>query len=116
MNDKNNIDNLISLLQGFVDGINTPAFKSSVRLLILLSLGINKKMSLKDAMRLTGCGKGSISNHIAKLKDDGIIKTRDVSVFTSPRILIEITQKGQEIYDNYIKMFKKIVDEASENK
>jgi len=116
MNDKTNIDDLISILQEFVDGINTSSFKSSVRLLILLSLGISKKMRLKDAMILTGCGKGSISNHIEKLKEEGIIKTRDISVFTSPRILIEITPKGQEIYDNYIKMFKKIVDEADENK
>lgn len=93
---------------------NTP-FKSSVRLIILMSLGVSKRMRLTDLMIITGCGKGSISNHIKKLEDSGFVTTRDVSVFTSPRIIVEITDKGMVFYNKYLDLVGDIIKKFKEN-
>jgi len=97
------------VLTQLAEEITTTPFKSSIRLIIIMSLGVSKKMRLTDLMKLIGCGKGSISNHIDKLEKSGFVTTRDASFFTSPRIVVEITKKGEEFYDNYLRMLEKIV-------
>jgi DNA-binding MarR family transcriptional regulator len=97
------------LLSQLAEEITSTPFKSSIRLIILMSLGISRKMKLTDLMKMTGCGKGSISNHIKKLESSGFVITREVSFFTSPRIIVEITKKGEEFYNNYLNMLGEIL-------
>ncbi|MHB1439274.1 MAG: transcriptional regulator [Cuniculiplasma sp.] len=97
------------LLSQLAEEITNTPFKSSIRLIILMSLGVSRKMNLTDLMKMTGCGKGSISNHINKLESSGFVIRRDVSFFTSPRIIVEITKKGEIFYNNYLNMLGEIL-------
>ena len=102
------------ILSQLAEEITTTPFKSSIRLIIIMSLGIGKRMRLTDLMKLTGCGKGSISNHINKLEKFGFVTTRDVSIFTSPRIVVEITNKGEEFYNSYLDMLERIINGSNQ--
>ena len=82
--------------------ISDPALKSSVRLMILVSLGMNKRMNFSDLLKLTGSGKGSLHNHITKLESAGYISTRKYSFFSSPKLKIEITEKGMGVVQKYL--------------
>ena len=103
------------ILSQLAEEITTTPFKSSIRLIIIMSLGIGKRIRLADLMKLTGCGKGSISNHINKLEKFGFVTTRDVSIFTSPRIVVEITKKGEEFYNSYLYMLERIINSSSQD-
>jgi len=61
--------------------VNEPALKSSVRILILISLALNKHLSFADLLELTGLGKGSLSNHLDKLEASGLIKSKILRTF-----------------------------------
>ncbi|WP_337860680.1 MarR family winged helix-turn-helix transcriptional regulator [Ferroplasma sp.] len=91
-----------------------PALKSSSRLLILIILYINKKMSFTDLLHSTMMGKGSLSNHIDKMKEEGLITTKNVFRLSGPGIMIEITGKGENIYQNYIDIINKLSSNGSE--
>lgn len=72
--------------------------KSSARIPIPFSLALNSKLGFVELLNLTGIGKGSLSNHLEKLKASGYIGTRSTMTFGGPRIVAEITQKGLELY------------------
>lgn len=82
--------------------------KSSVRLLIVISLSINKKMGFTDLLRLTGVGKGSLSNHLERLSAGGYIRLRVIPTLGGPRTIAEITHKGLEMYGKYLGIMEKI--------
>jgi len=63
------------------ESINEPALKSSIRILILISLALNKHLAFVDLLELTGLGKGSLSNHLDKLEASGLIKSRILRTF-----------------------------------
>lgn len=86
--------------------LNDPALKSSARLLILVSLAINEKLSFQDLMRLTGLGKGSLSNHLEKLESARYIRTQRVMVWGGHRVMAEITREGMDVYASYIAAMK----------
>jgi len=111
MDNKRSLEGDLSkyLLAQLAEEITSTPFKSSIRLIILMSLGVSRKMKLTDLMKITGCGKGSISNHISKLESSGFVVTKEVSFFTSPRIVVEITEKGKIFYDNYLNMLSDIL-------
>lgn len=67
-----------------------------------MSLAINRKMKFTELMKLTGAGKGSLSNHIEQMESDGLIRKTKVSFFTSPRVYVEITEKGLIIYERLL--------------
>jgi DNA-binding MarR family transcriptional regulator len=73
---------------------NDPALKSSTRILILISLALNRRMSVVRILRLTGMEKGSISNHLKKLEASGYIATKTSKTFGGYRTTVEITEKG----------------------
>ena len=50
-----------------------PTLRSSTRVLILISLALNRKMTFVGLLTLTGVGKGSLSNHLEKLESSGFI-------------------------------------------
>lgn len=81
-------------LKDLGERFNDPALKSSTRILILISLGLNRKMSVVRILRLTGMEKGSISNHLKKLEASGLVTTKTSKTFGGYRTTVEITEKG----------------------
>lgn len=81
---------------------NDRALKSSPRLLILLSLSMNRKLRFTELSKLTGLAKGSLGNHLIKLSSSGYITIVEYSFFSSKRTTIKITEKGFETVRKYI--------------
>lgn len=73
---------------------NDPALRSSTRILILISLALNRKMSVVRILTLTGTEKGSISNHLKKLEASGYVTVKTSKTFGGYRTNVEITDKG----------------------
>ena len=76
--------------------LNDPSLKSSTRILILILLAMNKKLSASELRSLVGLGKGSLENHLAKLEASGLIKVRSVRSWGGTHQAVEITEKGLE--------------------
>jgi DNA-binding MarR family transcriptional regulator len=83
--------------------LSDPALRSSARLLILISLSINKKLSFLELLALTGLGKGSLENHIEKLSASEYVTARNIKTFSGVREVVEITKKGQEKCSSLLK-------------
>lgn len=97
-------ENLISLSNQLSD----PTLKSSTRILILISLTMNKQLSFVQLLALTGMGKGSLENHLEKLVSSGYITTRNVKTFGGTRQLVQITEKGLETSKSLLRTLKTI--------
>ncbi|PSN84658.1 hypothetical protein B9Q02_09295 [Candidatus Marsarchaeota G1 archaeon BE_D] len=95
-------------IKEFAEFLEDSTLKSSVRLLIVISLALNKRLSFSDLLKLTGIGKGSLSNHLERLSARGYLRTRVVLTLNGPRTIAEITQKGMQIYQKYLKLMEKI--------
>ena len=96
------------VLKALGEQFNDPALKSSTRILILISLALNKKLRFVDLMLLTGMGKGSLSNHLDKLEDAGYVQKKSIMTIRGPRIVVEITEKGLAIYGSFVKLVGQI--------
>lgn len=90
-------------LKDLGEQFSDPALKSSTRVLILLSLAINRKMTVVRLLSLTGTGKGSLSNHLEKLEGSGYVSTKTTKTFGGYRTTVEITEKGLEANDNLLR-------------
>jgi DNA-binding MarR family transcriptional regulator len=97
-------ENLSSLSNQLSDS----TLKSSTRILILISLTMNKKLSFVQLLALTGMGKGSLENHLEKLAASGYITTRNVKTFGGTRQFVEITEKGLETTKSLLRTLKTI--------
>ncbi len=76
--------------------LSDPSLKSSARILILILLAMNKKLSAKELRSLVGLGKGSLENHLSKLEAAGFVKVRSVRSWGGTHQVVEITKKGKE--------------------
>ncbi|HTW76773.1 MAG TPA: transcriptional regulator [Thermoplasmata archaeon] len=76
------------------------SLRNSVRLLILLSLGINRHLSFSELLELTGTSKGSLSHHLDQLASAGYLESRMVFTLGGPRVRVEITPKGLATYED----------------
>lgn len=94
-------------------GIGLPVLRSSTRQAILMSLAINSKMKFTDLMRMTGSGKGSLWNHIDQMAQAGLVRRSKVSFFTSPRMFVEITARGLEVYEELLGVIRDIAISSS---
>jgi DNA-binding transcriptional ArsR family regulator len=99
-------------LKALGDLLSDPCLKSSTRILILISLALNKKLGFTDLLHLTGIGKGSLSNHLEKLEAAGYVKTRRLMIFGGHRMVVEITEKGIEAYDRYVTTVSRLRSEG----
>jgi DNA-binding MarR family transcriptional regulator len=77
--------------------LNDPALKSSARILILISLTINRKMSFGELLALTGLGKGSLENHLEKLEEQAYIVRKNTKTFDGTRQVVLITAPGEQV-------------------
>ena len=75
------------------------SLRHSVRILILFSLGINRRLGFPELLELTGLSKGSLSHHLDQLAAARFIESRMVFTLGGPRIRVEITARGQEVYE-----------------
>lgn len=80
------------IIEELANFFSDPALKSSVRLLIVISLALNGRMSFTELLQLTGTGKGSLTNHLEKLRSSDCIVIREYSLFSSRRVSIELTE------------------------
>ena len=76
--------------------LSDPIFKSSTRILILILLAMNKKLSASELRSLVGLGKGSLENHLSKLKASDLVRVHSVRSWGGTRQVVEITDKGRE--------------------
>jgi DNA-binding MarR family transcriptional regulator len=90
-------------LKDLGEQLNDPSLKSSTRILILISLALNRKMSFVALLGLTGIGKGSLFNHLEKLEASGYVATRTVKTFGGYRTSVEITEKGLVAYNSLLR-------------
>ena len=90
-------DNANDALKALADQLSDPALKSSARVVILMSLSINKKLSFIELLELTGLGKGSLENHLDRLSNSLYIRTRNIKTFGGMREMVEITTKGEDV-------------------
>ncbi len=81
-------------LKSLSEQLGDPSFKSSTRILILILLAMNKKLSAVELRSFVGLGKGSLENHLEKLEAAGHIKVRSVRTWGGTRQIVEITEKG----------------------
>ncbi len=110
MKDSNVISETVAL-NALREQLNDPSLKSSTRVLILVSLALNRKVTFMDLMTLTGVGKGSLSNHLEKLGSSGFITIRTRATFSRDRCIIEITEKGLEAYKTLVKTMSSLNEE-----
>lgn len=103
-------ESLNSLLETLGKQLNEPVMKSTARLIIIISLAINRKLSFSDLLTITALGKGSLSNHLEKLQRNGLIRIRTVLRKNGPRISVEITETGMEAYRNYSTLLKQLTN------
>jgi DNA-binding MarR family transcriptional regulator len=89
-------------LKDLGEQFSDPALKSSTRILILISLALNRKMSILRLLSLTRTGKGSLSNHLEKLEASGYITTKTSKTFGGYRTTVEITEKGLAAYNELL--------------
>ena len=74
--------------------------RNSVRVLILISLGVNRQLSFSELLELTSASKGSLSHHLELLAAAGYLESRRVFTLEGPRVRVEITPKGLEVYED----------------
>jgi DNA-binding MarR family transcriptional regulator len=76
--------------------LGDPSLKSSTRILILILLTMNRRMSASELRLMTGCGKGSLANHLKKLETAGYVRVRTNKSFggSGKRQVVEVTENG----------------------
>ncbi|MEM0157525.1 MAG: transcriptional regulator, partial [Thermoplasmataceae archaeon] len=87
--------------------LNEPVMKSAARLTILIALALNRKLSFSELLAITSMGKGSLSNHLDKMQEYGLIRIRTVLRLSGPRTILEITEKGIEAYNTYSDLLRR---------
>ncbi len=76
--------------------LSEPSFKSSTRILFLILLAMNKKLSASELRSLVNLGKGSLENHIEKLEASDFVRVHSVRSWGGKHQVVEITEKGLE--------------------
>lgn len=85
----------VRLLGGFL--LQEP-LRNSVRVLILISLGINGHLGFTELLGLTATSKGSLSHHLDQLASAGLARSRMVFTLAGPRVRVELTPEGRRVY------------------
>jgi DNA-binding transcriptional ArsR family regulator len=105
----NETEELNSIIYELSEQLQEPLLKSSIRLIILISLVHNRQLSFTELSKITLSGKGSMSNHLEKLQEKGLIRTFYAFSLTGPRLMAQITEKGIVAYESYANLLRKIL-------
>jgi len=76
--------------------------RSSARFLIVLALGVNRRLTFTDLLELTHVAKGSLSYHLRQLETAGLVSSATVFTFRGQRMVVSITESGGELYRRLI--------------
>lgn len=82
--------------------------RSSARILILLALGVNQRLTFSDLLELTHVAKGSLSYHLKQLETAGLVHSATVFTFNGQRVAVTITSKGQELYGYLVEELRRL--------
>ena len=82
------------IIKSLNEQLNDPTFKSSTRILILILLAMNKRLTSVELRSFVGLGKGSLENHLVKMEASGLIRVRSVRSWGGVHQVVEITEKG----------------------
>jgi len=82
-------------LESLGEQFSQEELRSSTRVLIMLSLGVNRRMSFAALLRLSHCAKGSLSYHLKQLEGAGLLHVSTVFTLGGPRVIADITPKGR---------------------
>ncbi len=83
--------------------------RNSIRVLILISLGMNRALAFSDLLELTGTSKGSLGHHLEQLGSAGLVRSRMVFTLGGPRVRVEITPQGLAKYDELARELARLV-------
>lgn len=83
--------------------------RNSIRVLILISLGMNRALAFSDLLELTGASKGSLGHHLEQLESAHLVRSRMVFTLGGPRVRIEITAEGSAKYDELARELARLV-------
>lgn len=83
--------------------------RNSVRVLILVSLGVNRALTFTELLELTGTSKGSLGHHLDQLQSAGYLRSRRVFTLDGPRTRVEITPEGLAVYDGLVRELARLV-------
>ncbi len=83
--------------------------RNSIRVLILISLGMNRALAFSDLLELTGTSKGSLGHHLEQLETAGFVRSRMVFTLGGPRVRVEITPQGLAKYDELARELARLV-------
>jgi DNA-binding MarR family transcriptional regulator len=77
--------------------------RNSVRVLILVSLGVNRALGFTELLELTSTSKGSLGHHLEQLESAGYLQSRMVFTLDGPRTRVEITPRGLAVYEELVR-------------
>jgi len=83
--------------------------RNSVRVLVLVSLGVNRALTFTELLELTGTSKGSLGHHLEQLHAAGYLQSRMVFTLDGPRVRVEITPQGLAVYEELVRELARLV-------
>ncbi|TET37963.1 MAG: transcriptional regulator [Planctomycetota bacterium] len=92
------------------------AIHSPIRLAIVSTLYSAGEESFTNLRKTVGATDGNLTTHISTLEKHGIIKVRKRFIAKKPRTSFRLTDKGREVFREYIDMMASMVSEFQEEK
>ena len=94
----------------------SPLIHGRVRLLVLSFLLRRKQATgftdLRDALELTD---GTLSVHLSKLEEGGLVKQEKKFVGKKPRTLVKVTARGRSLFRQYVQELRSVVPGLQED-
>jgi len=85
-------------LAGLGERLAQEELRSSARVLIVLALGVNRRLTFSDLLELTHVAKGSLSYHLRQLESAGLVRSATLFTIRGQRMVVTITEAGGELY------------------
>jgi len=105
-------DNPLQAIAGFVtdpDGDVQKLLSDRVRLGILSSLSVAKRLSFKELKRLLDVSDGNLSTHARKLEDAGLIECHKSFDARTPKTEYVISVAGRRSLQRYLKHMEALI-------
>ena len=105
-------DNPLQAIAGFVtdaDGDVQRLLGDRVRLGILSSLSVAKRLSFKELKRLLDVSDGNLSTHARRLEDAGLIQCHKSFDARTPKTEYVISANGRKALQRYLKHMEALI-------
>jgi DNA-binding MarR family transcriptional regulator len=83
------------------------------RLAIMAQLYIVQSADFLFLLPQTGLTTGNLSRHISKLEEAGYVNVEKEFVGKKPHTILQLTEEGRAVFEEYIKTMRNIMDELS---